>query len=696
MNKSNLTPVLWPLILLLVIASSANALTAILAPTDDAYVDSLKNNINFANDELAVGDMYYNNPCKICRTYVKFDLASLGSNITISSAKLFLRSHSISQPPYAIVGAHYLTDNSWDENTITWDNAPTTFSPFATDFETVANSTTWYSWNVTASAQAASTTGTLSEVMICTTEGQSHSWSTFEAQNADLPPYLLVEYKENQPDPTIKWSQPPVQEEPGIFIGWDEESHNLAPRMVADDFRCSSDLPVIGIRWWGSFINWQQDKLPDLSQMPKAFYMTIWTDVPADADNPYSHPDKIIWEHYCYNFNAHFVGWEKDPKNPDTLFSKFEFTQYLNPEEYWYQPGEEGIYWLGIMAIYGNPDIVAYPWGWETREHFFNDDAVRFFDFPLFGVPYPGDAFEPIEFNEVSWDLSFELISIPNEPPNPDPSADLGDAPDSSNNTSSIMTTFPSAVQANYPTVYNDGSAIGPYGPIHLEPKIVAYLGKQVSLENEADLGPDEDPNNNILPASNTPDQESADDCVVSMPLNIPHNIPTKFKYWVTIVNPTYDMYANVWFDWNRDGDWNDTLTAFGGLCPEWAVQNQLISGLPIGMHTVVTPLFRPWHPAPTIFTHILKPPYIWMRITLSEEPVTFDQDLDTGGEGPASGYRFGETEDYYFRPKSKINVISADPIAIWRSGDINGDRIVDFNDFSYFAQYWLQDPNRP
>jgi hypothetical protein len=53
--------------------------------------------------------------------------------------------------------------------------------------------------------------------------------------------------------------------------------------------------------------------------------------------------------------------------------------------------------------------------------------------------------------------------------------ADLGDAPDSTNNFGRQMSAYPSShtglpysIQANFPTVYDDGSGTGPYGPAHL------------------------------------------------------------------------------------------------------------------------------------------------------------------------------------------------------------------------------------
>ena len=40
------------------------------------------------------------------------------------------------------------------------------------------------------------------------------------------------------------------------------------------------------------------------------------------------------------------------------------------------------------------------------------------------------------------------------------------------------------------------------------------HLGQQVSREAEADIGPDQDPTNNILPAANVPNQDRFDDGV--------------------------------------------------------------------------------------------------------------------------------------------------------------------------------------
>ncbi|MHC4648552.1 MAG: GEVED domain-containing protein, partial [Planctomycetota bacterium] len=133
-----------------------------------------------------------------------------------------------------------------------------------------------------------------------------------------------------------------------------------------------------------------------------------------EPEQPYSHPDQVIWDHWFYHYDVDFYGWEYDPRSGDTGLAKFEFYQDIFCLDWWNQQGDDGIYWLGLRALYS--DITQepnYPWGWQTRPHFFMDDAVRFFSEPQLGGQYPAEDFEPIKFDSNSWDLSFELIGKP-------------------------------------------------------------------------------------------------------------------------------------------------------------------------------------------------------------------------------------------------------------------------------------------
>ncbi|MEZ4733356.1 MAG: GEVED domain-containing protein [Caldilineaceae bacterium] len=232
----------------------------------------------------------------------------------------------------------------------------------------------------------------------------------------------------------------------------------------------------------------------------------------------------------------------------------------------------------------------------------------------------------------------------------PDP--DTGDAPDRSNSLNLPMETYPgSGIVASYPTVFND--PIGIPGPIHWYATKDAWLGDKVSSEQDADLLPDADGLTNIDPASNKADRDGLDDGVDLDSMFFDQCKMIEFRYHVTVgAMNGMDRYVNLWFDFNRDGDWDDTLTctdASGNTykVPEWAVQDQVLSsGLTPGAYTFVTPPLWVTNPPNA------KDP-MWMRITLSEQkaplsPVTGMAD----GRGIPYGYRTGETEDYLLTGK--------------------------------------------
>jgi hypothetical protein len=312
-----------------------------------------------------------------------------------------------------------------------------------------------------------------------------------------------------------------------------------------------------------------------------------------------------------------------------------------------------------------------------------NDDACGYQSELTFPV-MSGEQF----LIEVGGYGSYEgqgVITVTCEGTSVEGKSDLGDAPDSSNTYSKSMTAYPkggpSGVQARYPTVYG-GTGSGPYGPIHTNSELVAYLGENISHETEADNGYDEDGVNNIRPLQNSPDRDKEDDGVI-FPINMPSCRWTTFDYLVNVVTPGTDLWVNVWFDWNRDGDWDDdTSTDPALVCSsrpvsEWAVQNQLLFDLPVGAHQITTPAFLSWHEDDSEVDNI------WMRITLSEEPWKGGNNpgiTGNGGSGPQAGYLIGETEDYYFVPNVECDICE----------DMNGDGIIDMNDLTIIVNNWM------
>jgi uncharacterized repeat protein (TIGR01451 family) len=238
---------------------------------------------------------------------------------------------------------------------------------------------------------------------------------------------------------------------------------------------------------------------------------------------------------------------------------------------------------------------------------------------------------------------------------------DLGDAPDSSNHFGAAMTAY-AGVPARYPTVFDPATGAD-QGPRHYHPRPF-HLGKLVSWEGEADLGPDQDLTNNLRPPANVADRDRFDDGTVPPLWPLEHCRITKVPVQVYISPAAYGWFKqaerkgflNVWIDGNRDGDWAD-----GVQCPQ--VENQPtgalehvvidygvdVIALGPGLHTIFVETGRvPW-PA-----ELAEKP-AWVRVTLSEresnKPLTTFGIQHGDGRGFAVPFRLGETEDYLWRP---------------------------------------------
>ena len=249
--------------------------------------------------------------------------------------------------------------------------------------------------------------------------------------------------------------------------------------------------------------------------------------------------------------------------------------------------------------------------------------------------------------------------------PHSDLPADLGDAPDTVNHAGAPMLAYPAPpVTAHYPTVHDPSLPVW-RGPRHLDAKGALWLGPDVTFEDEADTGGDQDGVNNLDPSAGSADQDNRDDGVNPSSVLLPSCGSTQLAFDLSAAptTPAGSYYVNAWFDFTRDGDWDDGFRCAVGPAidahgQEWAVQNMLVSVpgnlVPGGFAPFTTPSF-------VSMTQGTAP--VWMRITVSELPVlasdnggpfTAPADLGRGGStgtAYASGYATGETEDYLLAP---------------------------------------------
>jgi len=217
----------------------------------------------------------------------------------------------------------------------------------------------------------------------------------------------------------LKWSQPAYQigsnsAGQAIYWGWDQPSWTfgqpspIGPQngpQAADDWQCTNQLPVTDFHWWGSYPG-SLDPNPPVK--PAGFWFGIYTDIPAGPAPSYSMPGQLIWSYATTNYQQTFVGWDtlyNDPTIPPVLHdATFQYNVFLPQTDWFYQNGANNILWLSIVAVY-QPGTAMLEWGWKSRPHFFQDDAVS---------GQAGTAWRPLIGNDgLSWDLSFEISTVP-------------------------------------------------------------------------------------------------------------------------------------------------------------------------------------------------------------------------------------------------------------------------------------------
>jgi plastocyanin len=236
---------------------------------------------------------------------------------------------------------------------------------------------------------------------------------------------------------------------------------------------------------------------------------------------------------------------------------------------------------------------------------------------------------------------------------------DLGDAPDSTNHAGVAMSAYP-GVMAHFPTVFDP--ALGqPQGPRHRYPRPF-HLGPRVSREVEADIGPDQDPQNNIVPAADLADLDDFDDgsrltsLADCQPATAEVLVAISPQAWNWFVTKEQPAYLNVWIDSNRDGDWDDGFTCQSPTGQQADVVEHILIDQPIdviglgpGLHPLTFQTDRVRWPA-----QLANRP-AWLRFTLSEQPsnktLVFGAINYGDGRGYATAFQTGETEDKLLQP---------------------------------------------
>lgn len=170
-------------------------------PIDDAFVVDSEPNTPFGSTSplnLHVGSYYYDVE-DIARTYLKFPLSGFEAEDLIS-AELVLYCLSLGAEPY-YVDVWLASHDNWDEETITWNNAPGLTAPQA-DGRKKVNDELHTRWDVTEYVRTqASIDGMITEVLCGgdPPEGTLDYYAEFWSEEAPVDgyhrPHLLVVYR---------------------------------------------------------------------------------------------------------------------------------------------------------------------------------------------------------------------------------------------------------------------------------------------------------------------------------------------------------------------------------------------------------------------------------------------------------------------------------------------------------------------
>jgi len=174
-------------------------------------------------------------------------------------------------------------------------------------------------------------------------------------------------------------------------LGWDIDANY--PIILGDDWRCIETGWVKDIHFWGA---WREGyEAYDLG-----FRVSIWSDVPAGVDQPYSHPGEIVWTRDIFDYSTVLfspLSYERwlDPltmlPHSDSDPDYYQYDVFLGPDDWFWQ--EEGaVYWLSISALIIDPDPEFFRWGWKTSLDHYNDAAVWWLGTDTCVAPDRGDG----------------------------------------------------------------------------------------------------------------------------------------------------------------------------------------------------------------------------------------------------------------------------------------------------------------
>ena len=160
-------------------------------PNNDAYVDQENPDNNYGTSSKLIMDNIGNRKY----SYLKFDISTIPSERTITSANLYLWCDARQGGGYTRIYAYSVENDNWDETTITWNNKPDAVT-FLSEYSGEVGE--WWKWDVKAFVE--NEYGGDKTVSFCLLPGEGNAYITeFRSRDWWPPdpnyrPYLEVTY----------------------------------------------------------------------------------------------------------------------------------------------------------------------------------------------------------------------------------------------------------------------------------------------------------------------------------------------------------------------------------------------------------------------------------------------------------------------------------------------------------------------
>lgn len=167
-----------------------------IKPTDDTYTNSQNPNSNYGGQTyLEVVSSSLNQS----RALLKFNLSSIPIGAVVDNVTFRLYTTFVSEPWYRI-GVTYLTSNSWNESTLTYNgyqslDAGVSLEAIYSVY--IMSSNQWYSWNQTTAINHAKVDASYTEITLVLLafelfQPNSYIWFASKEYSADYSPRLIV------------------------------------------------------------------------------------------------------------------------------------------------------------------------------------------------------------------------------------------------------------------------------------------------------------------------------------------------------------------------------------------------------------------------------------------------------------------------------------------------------------------------